>query len=52
MDEAIRRTFFRSIGTFLLGLAGIMAYNMNYFGAIIAGALGIIFYIVKDKMEE
>jgi len=52
MDEAIRRTFFRSIGTFLLGLAGIMAYNMNYLGALISGALGILFYVVKDKLEE
>jgi len=52
MDEAIRRTFFRSIGTFLLGIAGICAYSGNYIGALISGALGILFYVVKDKLEE
>jgi len=52
MYEAVRRTFFRSIGTFLLGLAGICAYNYNYVGAVIAGVLGIAFFLVKDKLEE
>ena len=52
MDEAIRRTFFRSIGTFLLGIAGICVMQMNYIGAIIAGGLGIAFFLIKDKLEE
>jgi len=52
MQEYIVRTFFRSVGSFLLGIAGIMAYNMNYIGAIISGVLGIAFFLVKDKLEE
>ena len=52
MSEAVERTFFRSVGTFLLGLAGVMCYFGNYVGAIISGAFGIAFYYVKDKREE
>ena len=46
------RTILRSVGSFLLAIAGVSAFVGNYTGAVIAGILGVIFYYIKDKQEE